>query len=248
MKKLESKVAVVTGAAQGIGAAITKRLMEDGADVVVALDLNLEQLEATAKELDAAGKQVVAKKCNVADKEEVAKVFGEIMDEYGKVDILVNNAGITRDAMFHKMSQEQWDQIISVNLSSLYNTCKVVVPKMREQNYGKIVNISSTSAWGNAGQTNYAATKAGVLGFTRSLAKELGGKNVTVNAIAPGLIETAMTKAMPEHISSMALMLCPLARMGQPEEIASVASFLASDDSSFVTGDCIQVSGGFLMA
>lgn len=247
MKKLENKVAVVTGGARGIGAAIAERLLADGASKIFVLDINSEQVEEMAKSLDPSLKTVIPMKCNVGDGEEVALVFEKIMEQEGKVDILVNNAGITRDKMFHKMDQSQWDDIIKVNLTSLYYTCQAVIPKMRQQNYGKIINLSSTSAWGNAGQTNYSASKAGILGFTRSLAKEVGSKNITVNAIAPGLIDTEMTRAMPEHISSMALMLCPLARNGQPEEIASVVSFLASDDSSYVTGDCIHVSGGFLM-
>lgn len=247
MTKLENKVAVVTGAAQGIGAAIVKRLQEDGAAAVVALDINQEQMDQVAKELDSTGKRVIPMKCNIADRNEVTDVFRKIYEKLGKVDILVNNAGITRDVMFHKMTPDQWDAVISVNLTSVYNCCQAVVGNMRKQEYGKIVNLSSTSAWGNAGQVNYSASKAGIIGVTKSLAKELGNKNITVNAIAPGLIDTEMTRIMPEHIRSMAIMLCPAARVGNPSEIASVVSFLASDDSSFVNGECIKVCGGFLM-
>lgn len=247
MTKLLNKVAVVTGAAQGIGAAIVKRLLDDGAASIVALDINQEQLEQAAKELDPTGKRVIPKKCNIADRNEVTDVFSKIYEELGKVDILVNNAGITRDAMFHKMTQDQWDSVISVNLTSVYNCCQAVVNKMRQQKYGKIVNLSSTSAWGNAGQVNYSASKAGMIGLTKSLAKELGNKNITVNAIAPGLIDTEMTRSIPEPMKSMAIMLCPAARAGDPSEVASVVSFLASDDSSFVNGECIKVCGGFLM-
>lgn len=247
MTKLENKVAVVTGAAQGIGAAIVKRLLEDGAASVVALDINQEQMEQVAKELDSTGKRVVPMKCNIADRDEVTDVFSKIYEKLGKVDILVNNAGITRDVMFHKMTPEQWDSVISVNLTGVYNCCQAVVGNMRKQEYGKIVNLSSTSAWGNAGQVNYSASKAGLIGVTKSLAKELGNKNITVNAIAPGLIDTEMTRSMPDHLRSMAIMLCPAARAGNPSEIASVVSFLASDDSSFVNGECIKVCGGFLM-
>jgi len=247
MGKLEGKIAVVTGGAKGIGAAIVKRFLDDGAASIISLDINQEQVEAAAKEVDPSGKVIVGMKCNVGDESEVAEVFSKIFEKFGKVDILVNNAGITRDGMLHKMSREQWDSVINVNLNSLYNTCKVAVPKMREQNYGKIVNVSSSSAWGNAGQTNYSATKGAVLGFTRSLAKELGMKNITVNCVAPAQIDTDMTRAMPEQIASMAVMLTPLARKGEPSEVASVISFLSSDDSSFVTGECIQIGGGYLM-
>ncbi|MBC2724375.1 3-oxoacyl-ACP reductase FabG [Desulfosporosinus sp.] len=247
MAKLLNRVAVVTGAAQGIGAAIVKRLLEDGAASVVALDINQELLEQAAEELDPMGERVIPIKCNIADRVEVTDVFRKIYERLSKVDILVNNAGITRDAMFHKMTPEQWDSVISINLTSVYNCCQAVVNEMRKQKYGKIVNLSSTSAWGNIGQVNYSASKAGMIGMTKSLAKELGNKNITVNAIAPGLIDTEMTRSMPEHLKTMALMLCPAARVGNPSEIASVVSFLASDDSSFVNGECIKVCGGFLM-
>lgn len=247
MTKLKSKTAVVTGAAQGIGAAIVKRLLEDGADSVVALDINQEQLEQAAKELDPAGERIIPLKCNIADRKEVNEVFSKIYERLGKVDILVNNAGITRDAMFHKMTQDQWDAAIAVNLTSVFNCCQAVVAGMRKQGYGKIVNLSSTSAWGNVGQVNYSASKAGIIGLTKSLAKELGNKNITVNAIAPGLIDTEMTRNMPEPVRSTAIMLCPAARAGDPPEVASVVAFLSSDDSSYINGECIKVCGGFLM-
>lgn len=247
MTKLKSKTAVVTGAAQGIGAAIVKRLLEDGADSVVALDINQEQLEQAAKELDPAGERIIPLKCNIADRKEVNEVFSKIYERLGKVDILVNNAGITRDAMFHKMTQDQWDAAIAVNLTSVFNCCQAVVAGMRKQGYGKLVNLSSTSAWGNVGQVNYSASKAGIIGLTKSLAKELGNKNITVNAIAPGLIDTEMTRNMPEPVRSTAIMLCPAARAGDPSEVASVVAFLSSDDSSYINGECIKVCGGFLM-
>lgn len=247
MTKLAGRVAVVTGAAQGIGAKIVERLIEDGA-TVVGLDLNYERLEATARQVDPSGEMVIPLKCNVGEKADVEGVFEKIYEKLGKVDILVNNAGITRDAFFHKMTEEQWHSVINVNLNSLFYTCQAVIPNMRKQEYGKIVNISSVSSWGNMGQANYSASKAGVIGFTRTLAKENGSKNITVNAIAPGQIDTEMTQTMPEHIKMMAVALTPSARMGNASEVASVVSFLSSDDSSFVTGECISVSGGFLMA
>lgn len=246
MKKLANKVAVVTGAAQGIGASIVKRLVEDGA-IVVGLDINLEGMEQTAASLDNTGERVIPMKCNVSDEKEVHNVFGTIYEKLDKVDILVNNAGIIRDAFFHKMTLEQWNAVINVNLNSMFYTCRAVLPHMRKQEYGKIVNISSTSSWGNMGQANYSAAKAAVIGLTRTLAKENGAKNITVNAVAPGQIDTNMTKNLPDHIKKMATMLTPIGRMGKPSEVASVISFLSSDDSSFITGECICVSGGFLM-
>lgn len=247
MGKLLNKVAVVTGGAQGIGAEIVKRLVEDGAKVV-ALDLNEEKLTQTASQLDETGETVVPMVCNVANRESVEDVFATIYEKFGKIDILVNNAGITRDAFFHKMTKDQWDSVLDVNLTSMFHTCQAVIPNMRAQEYGKIVNVSSTSSWGNMGQANYSASKAGVIGLTRTLAKENGLKNITVNAIAPGQIDTEMTQNMPENIKMMALMLTPAGRVGDPAEVASVVSFLSSDDSSFVNGECISVSGGFLMA
>lgn len=247
MEKLTGKVAVVTGAAQGIGAKIVERLLADGAKVV-ALDVNEERLTETVFLLDETGERVIPMKCNVSERTEVNDTFAKIYEKFGKIDILVNNAGITRDAFLHKMDPEQWDSVIQVNLTSMYYTCQAVIPGMRKQEYGKIVNISSTSSWGNMGQANYSAAKAGVIGLTRTLAKENGSKNITVNAIAPGQIDTEMTKNLPEEIKMMALLLTPAGRVGNPSEVASVVSFLSSDDSSFVNGECISVSGGFLMA
>jgi NAD(P)-dependent dehydrogenase (short-subunit alcohol dehydrogenase family) len=247
MAKFDGKIAVITGGAKGIGAAMVKRFFDDGA-TVVSLDLDLAQVEATAKEVDPSGAKVFAMKCDVGSESEVNAVFAEIVEKHGTIDILINNAGITRDAMLHKMSLEQWNAVINVNLNGMYYCCKAAVPSMRAQESGKIVNISSSSAWGNAGQTNYSASKGAVIGFTRSLAKELGRKNINVNCIAPAMIDTDMTKAMPEEIADMAVLLTPLCRKGQPSEVASVASFLASDDASFITGECVQTGGGFVMA
>lgn len=246
MGKLVDKIAVVTGAAQGIGEKIAERLLDDGA-VVIILDVNFEKLERTASALDASGDKVHPMKCNVADPEDVATTFSAIYEKFSQVDILVNNAGITRDSFFHKMTAEQWHSVLDVNLSSMFYTCQAVIPQMRAQQYGKIVNVSSSSSWGNMGQANYSASKAGVLGLTRTLAKENGSKQITVNAIAPGQINTDMTKDLPEDVKRMATMLTPAGRMGDPAEVASVVSFLTSDDSSFVNGECISVSGGFLM-
>lgn len=246
LEKLINKVAVVTGAAQGIGASIVERLFADGA-TVVCLDVNLDKLKESILKIDKTGERAISLKCDVSNQEEVNQVFDQIYEKLGKVDILVNNAGIVRDAFFHKMTPEQWHAVINVNLNSMFYTCQAVIPKTRKQEYGKIVNISSTSSWGNMGQANYSAAKAGVIGLTRTLAKENGAKNITVNAIAPGQIDTDMTRNIPENIKMMGIMLTPAGRMGNPSEVASVVSFLASDDSSFVNGECISVSGGFLM-
>lgn len=247
MGKFDGKVAIITGGAKGIGAAMVKRFFDDGAQVI-SMDLSLEAVTAAAKEVDPTGTKVVAMKCDVGNQAEVDEVFAKVVETYGKIDILVNNAGITRDAILHKMTNEQWDSVINVNLNSLYYCCKAALPSMRAQEYGKIINISSSSAWGNAGQTNYGATKGAVLGFTRSLAKECGRKNINVNCIAPAMIDTDMTRAMPEDVADMAVMLTPLCRKGQPSEVAAVASFLASEDASFIAGECIQTGGGFIMA
>ena len=247
MGKFDGKIAIITGGAKGIGAAIVKRFVEDGA-TVLSLDLDLDAVVAAAKEADPSGKLAVGMKCNVGDQADVDAVFAGIIEKYGKIDILVNNAGITRDGFLHKMSNDKWDSVINVNLNSLYFCCKAALPKMREQEYGKIINISSSSAWGNAGQANYSASKGAVIGFTRSLAKENGTKGINVNCVAPAMIDTDMTRAMPEDVADMAVMLTPLGRKGQPSEVASVISFLASEDSSFIAGECIQVGGGFIMA
>ncbi len=245
--RFEGKYAVVTGAARGIGAAIAKRLYRDGVTGLALIDMDKEALEALASEIDPTGEKVVGYKCNVANNEDVRDTFSQIYDRFGKVDILINNAGITRDSMFHKMEDDQWDAVIDVNLKGVYNCCKAVVSGMREQQYGKIVNISSVSAFGNIGQVNYGASKAGVIGLTKCLAKELARTNCTVNAIAPSYINTEMLQAVPEKVLAKFIEAIPSRRLGEPEEVASVAAFLSSDDSSFVTGECIVVSGGSYM-
>ncbi len=200
-----------------------------------------------AKNIDPSGNHAVALACNVADRKEVNEVFNEILQLSGRVDILVNNAGITRDSMFHKMDDNQWDEVINVNLTGMYNCCKAVVDGMRRQKYGKIVNLASVSAFGNIGQTNYGASKGGVIGFTKCLAKELARNNCTVNAIAPSYINTEMLQAVPEKVMQKFIDAIPMNRLGTPEELAAVVAFLSSDDASFVTGECIVVSGGSYM-
>jgi len=240
MLRMEGKVAVVTGAGQGIGTAIAKRLFDEGARVFI-LDINKELAESTAKSFNS--DKVKGFACDVADRESVKKVFAEL----GAVDILVNNAGITRDGMFHKMDDDQWDTVVAVNLTGVANCCKAVATGMRERNYGKIVNLTSVSAFGNVGQTNYAASKAGVIGFTKSLAKEMARNNCTVNCIAPSYVDTEMLRQVPDKVMERFLAAIPMNRLGTVEEIAGVTAFLTSDDSSFVTGECIVASGGSYM-
>lgn len=246
-RSLVGKFAVVTGAARGIGEAIAQRFFDEGVSKIAVLDIDLESAEKTAKSIDPTGKVVIGLACNVADKLEVHSVFSTIHDLFGRIDILVNNAGITRDSMFHKMSDQQWDDVINVNLLGIYNCCKAVIQEMRNNKYGKIVNLASVSAFGNIGQVNYGASKAAVIGFTKCLAKESASNNITVNAIAPSYVETEMMKAVPEKVREKFLEAVPAKRFAEPSEIASVVAFLSSDDSSFVNGECIVVSGGSYM-
>ena len=247
MGKLTGKFAVVTGAGKGIGRAIAERFLEDDAQGIAILDYDYELAAASAKELDPTGERVIAVKCNVASQADVNAAFATITEKFGRVDILVNNAGITRDAMFHKMTEDQARMVLYVNFYGTFYCCQAVIAGMREREYGKIINISSTSAFGNIGQTNYAASKAAIDGFTRTLALESARKNITVNSIAPGMIETDILKTIPADIMQQKIKNVPANRLGQPSEIASVASFLASDDSSWVTGNTILACGGLKM-
>lgn len=244
--RMDGRVAVVTGAAQGIGEAIAKRLWEEGAKVIL-LDVNGEKVKAAAGRIDETGHHTAGIACDVTDRIKTARVMAEIEDAYGKIDILVNNAGITRDVMFHKMIIEQWEQVLDVNLNGIFNCTRAVIGGMRERRYGKIVNLASVSAFGNMGQTNYGASKAAVIGFTKCLARESARVNITVNAIAPSYIDTEMLQAVPEEVMRKFIAAIPSNRLGMPEELAAVAAFLCSDDSSFVTGECIVVSGGSYM-
>jgi len=243
MGNLIGKFAVVTGAGRGIGEAIIRRFMEDGAKGIALLEFDKELLEATIAKLDPKGNCLFGVPCDVSVREQVQQALETTMERFGRIDVLVNNAGITRDAMFHKLTDENWDLVMNVNLGSMYNTCKFVVPIMRAQNYGKIVNISSTSAFGNVGQSNYAASKSAAIGFTKTLARECGSKGITANCVAPGYIMTDMLKAIPETALQKYLEAIPMRRFGVPEEIASVVAFLSCDDSSFLSGQVLTVSG-----
>jgi 3-oxoacyl-[acyl-carrier protein] reductase len=240
------EVAIVTGAGRGIGAATARKLFAEGCRVAL-LDVDEATASACALSIDPTGNRTLALSCDVGNKDSVAQAVRRAIAHYGTVDILVNNAGITSDAMFHKMSLEQWQKVIDVNLTGVFLMSGAVVPVMREKKSGRIVNISSTSAYGNVGQANYSAAKAGLLGLTKTLAKELGRFNITVNAIEPGAIETDMLKSVPRDIKDGWIKSMPLARMGQPEDIANAVCFFASGEAGFITGVELPVCGGFLI-
>lgn len=244
--RFSGKVAVVTGGAQGIGQAIVKRLFEEGLSVAL-LDMNEEKAKVAAASIDSSGARVKSYAVDVSHLEKTRAVFQEVEAALGPVDILVNNAGITRDAMLHKMTEDQWDQVIAVNLKSMFVCCRIVIEGMRSRKYGKIVNLASVSAFGNIGQTNYGASKGGVIGFTKCLAKESARSKITVNCIAPSYINTDMLRAVPEDVMQKFIAAIPMERLGEPEELAAAAAFLCSDDSSFITGECLVVSGGSYM-
>lgn len=246
MKRLDGKVSIITGAAQGIGEGIAHKFAREGAKVIIC-DINEKLLQQVARDITQQGGEARDIIVDISNAAAVGEFINQVVQEYGTVDILVNNAGITRDTMLHKMNDEQWNTVININLTGTFNCCRAVAPLMREKTYGKIINISSAARFGNAGQVNYAATKAGVVGLTRSLAKEMGLKNVNVNAVAPGFIKTAMSEAVPMEIIQERTKLSAIPRQGTVEEVANVCLFLASDESSFITGQVIHVDGGRYM-
>ena len=241
---LTGKYAVVTGAAKGIGACAVKRFLDEGVAAVALVDLNLEAAQATAKELDPTGTRAFAFNCNVANFDDTTRCFNEIQEKFGRIDILVNNAGITRDKTMLKMDVADWHAVLAVDLTSLFYCCKQVLPGMIEQQYGKIINMSSMGFGGAHGQGNYAAAKYGVLGLTRVLAKEYAKYNITANAICPAAVATDMLNDMVPEVLAERLKQFPRNRAAKPEEIASVIAFLASDDSSFVNGEKVIVTDG----
>ncbi len=243
MYDFSERYVVVTGAGKGIGRVIAERFLTDGAAGVALLDYDEKLVQATAAELDPAGGRAMAITCDVSNEESVQAAFAKIYEKFGRVDILVNNAGIIRDAMFHKMTPAQMHQVMNVNFFGTYNCIYQVVPGMREQGYGKIVNISSTSSYGNVGQANYSASKAAMEGMTKTLAKELGRKNITVNCVLPGMIDTEMMRSIPADMLENSIKGTPMQRMGEPREIAALVAFLASDEASYVSGTCIICSG-----
>jgi 3-oxoacyl-[acyl-carrier protein] reductase len=248
MASLDNAVAIVTGGARGIGRAITADLVRNGADVVVFDKVFPDDFEAFAAPLRAGGRSVTGVQVDITKTADVEKACEEVAAKAGRIDILVNNAGITRDRLLPRMTEEDWDAVLAVNLKGAFNTVRTVARTMMRQRRGKIINISSVvGLMGNAGQTNYAASKAGLLGLTKSVAKELAGRNVTVNAVAPGFVETEMTAALSEDQRNALLSLIPLKRTSKPEEIAGIVVFLASPQADYITGQVIAVDGGMTM-
>jgi 3-oxoacyl-[acyl-carrier protein] reductase len=248
MRRLENKVAVITGGAQGIGKATAEKFASEGASVVV-WDMNEEKGTNLAKALEKHSIQAAFESVNVAKMESVELATKKTIEQFGKIDILINNAGITKDASFLKMTPEQWQQVIDVNLTGVFNCTKAIAPSMVERRYGRIINASSVvGIYGNFGQTNYVATKAGVIGMTQVWARELGRKGITVNAVAPGFIATDMIRTIPEKILEAIKEKTPLQRFGTPEDVANVYCFLASDEAAFINGAVISVDGGYIPA
>lgn len=276
-KRLEGKVALVTGGARGIGKAIAIRLAEEGADIAIVyqstkehaesvsrlidqigtidelekLSITMDQIDTKeyasqiSKSIDSIGVHSYICQTNVSNPEQVDKMIENVIENLGKIDILVNNAGIVRDKSFVKMTHEMWNEVLSVNLDGAFYCTKAVIGEMLERKYGRIVNISSViGRMGNRGQANYAASKAGMIGLTQSLAKEFASKGITVNAVAPGFVETDMLKGIPQNIMSTILAQIPLGRLGKPSDIASAVAYLCSEDGSYITGQVIDVNGG----
>ncbi|MBR1935897.1 MAG: 3-oxoacyl-[Muribaculaceae bacterium] len=248
MKLLEGKVALITGAARGIGKALALKFAAEGADIAFTDLVIDENGKATEAEIAALGVKVKGYASNAADFAETEAVVAQVKEEFGHIDILVNNAGITKDAIMLKMSEAQWDAVIAVNLKSAFNFIHAIVPIMSRQRGGSIINMASVvGVHGNAGQANYAASKAGLIALAKSIGQEMGRRGIRANAIAPGFIDTAMTQALPDEIRREWIERIPLRRGGTVEDIANVATFLASDMSSYVTGQVIQVDGGMNM-
>lgn len=242
---LEGKIALVTGAAKGIGRAIALALAAEGATVVVNYNGSKERAEQVVEEIKALGADGMTYQCNVADTQASDAMIKDIIKIYGRLDILVNNAGITRDNLIMKMTEEDFDAVINANLKGCFNTIKAVSRQMLKQRSGRIINITSVSGiLGNAGQANYAASKAGIIGLTKTMARELASRGITVNGIAPGFVDTDMTQVLPDSVKEAATAQIPLGHFGKPEDIANMAAYLASDKAAYITGQIISVDGG----
>jgi len=248
MPQLDDRIAVVTGAAQGIGRAIAEMLARRGAHVVVA-DINLEKAQATAQAIAAStGRRVIAVQTNVADSASAQATIDRTLAEFGRIDVLVNNAGTTRDNLIVRISDADWDLVLGVNLKGAFNCSKAAVRPMMKQRYGRIINISSVSGLaGQAGQTNYSSSKAGLIGFTKALAKEVGSRGITVNAVAPGFVPTDLTHDLLAKVQDEAIKATPLGRLGSVEDVAYAVAFLVSDEAAFITGQVLSVDGGLAM-
>ena len=245
--RLKDKVVLITGGARGIGQAIAMCFAKEGADIVIG-DVNLEEAQKTCRDIEALGRQSLAIQLDVTDYANVEEGINKILDKFGKVDILVNNAGITKDNLMLRMSQAEWDAVLSVNLKGTFNCIKAVSRPMIKQKAGRIINIASIiGIIGNAGQANYSASKAGIIALTKSAAKELASRNINVNAVAPGFIQTDMTAKLPEELKLKMKEAIPLNKFGSPDDVAAVCLFLASEDSNYITGQTIVVDGGMVM-
>ncbi|WP_204486584.1 3-oxoacyl-[acyl-carrier-protein] reductase [Caldicoprobacter guelmensis] len=246
--ELEGKTALVTGASRGIGRAIALYLAELGAQVAVNYSSSEQRALEVVEAIQEKGGRAIAVKADVSNPQEVEAMFERVLEEFGDLDILVNNAGITRDGLLIRMKQEDWDAVLDTNLKGVYNCSKAAAKIMIKKRRGKIINISSVvGVAGNAGQANYAAAKAGVIGFSKAIARELAPRNIQVNVVAPGFIETDMTAALPESVKQEMLKQIPLGRYGDPMDVAYVVGFLASDKSQYITGQVIHVDGGMIM-
>ena len=245
--ELTGKVALVTGAAQGIGKAVALLLARNGADIVVS-DINLEKAEETSKEIQTLGLKAIAFRTDVTRLDDVERMVQSVISQWGHIDILVNNAGIARDKLILRMTEEDWDAVLNVNLKGTFNCTKAVVKYMSKQRSGRIVNIASVvGEMGNAGQANYSASKAGVIGLTKTIAREFAQRGIHVNAIAPGYIQTPMTDVLPEKAKEELKRMIPMERLGQPEDVANGVFFLVSEASSYITGHVLKVNGGIYM-
>jgi 3-oxoacyl-[acyl-carrier protein] reductase len=246
--RLKDKVALITGGARGIGRSISLAFAKEGADIAI-WDVNPEEAEKTRKDIEDMGRRAVAAQVDVTDYAKVDEALNLILDKLGKVDILVNNAGITKDNLLLRMSQAEWDAVINVNLKGTFNCIRAVSRPMIKQRSGRIISIASIiGIIGNPGQANYSASKAGIIALTKTAAKELSSRNINVNAVAPGFIQTAMTDKLPEELKQKMLATIPLSKFGTAEDVAAVCLFLSSNDSSYVTGQTIVVDGGMVMA
>ena len=244
---LEERVAMVTGAAQGIGKAIALALAKEGANIVI-VDINLEGAKATAREIESLGRETLVFEVDVSKADQVNEMVKKVLDSFKRIDILINNAGITRDALIVRMDESDWDKVMEINLKGAFNCSKAVVKGMMKQRSGKVVSIASVIGLvGNAGQSNYAASKAGIIGLAKSLAKELAPRGINVNAIAPGFIKTEMTERLSQEVRAEMRKTIPLAKFGEVEDVAKVVLFLVSDAAGYITGQVINVDGGMIM-
>ncbi len=245
---LAGKVAVVTGGSRGIGRAIAVNLAKEGANVVLFYAGNHQAAEETVAEIKQSGQEAVAFQVDVADSSQVDQAFKQVLSQFGQIDILVNNAGITRDNLLMRIKEDDWDAVVDTNLKGVFLCCKAVIRSMMKQRSGRIINISSVvGVSGNAGQANYVAAKAGVIGLTKTMAKEFASRSITVNAIAPGFIQTDMTSALDEKVRDATLTSIPLGRFGGAEEVANAVTFLSSDKAAYITGQTLHVDGGLVI-